>query len=152
KEECIRLDIRRGAEPRQQLLAQAEEATKIGVGFRPARDDDDAGDTMRMIDRENLGGGSAGRVTDDMRLGNAERVEQRHRIGGEALDHVTRAFEIALPDTAMIIGDRGVAAREARHLIAPEARIAGKPSDEEHGKAIAFALVIKLAIADRYPR
>ena len=95
-----------------------------------------------MIDGDHLGRGRAGRMADDVRFGNTKRVEQRNRIGGQALDHVVHAFEIALPDAAMIVGDDAVRPREARHLVAPKARITGEARDEEHGKAIAFALVI----------
>src|SRR6202000_632438 len=76
EEERGALEIGRRAETQQDLLAQREHAAEIGVGLGPARRDDDARQTLRMLERQYLGNGAAGRMSDDMRPLAPESVHQ----------------------------------------------------------------------------
>ncbi len=77
-----------------------------------------------MLDRENLRDRPAGRMPDDMRPLDLQRVHQPDHVGRHAVDGKPAARQVALADPAMIVGDDVEILGEGDRLIVPER---GKP-------------------------
>src|SRR5215208_637372 len=72
----VRLNISARPKAQQDVLAQPEEPAEISVGLGPAGRQHDASEPVRVLDREDLGDGTAGRMSDDMRALYLQRVHQ----------------------------------------------------------------------------
>ncbi len=148
----IGLDIGAGSEPQQDVLAQPEQPPEIGVRLGPGRRQDDAGEPLRVLDRQDLGDRAAGRMADDMGALDFEGVHQPNHIGRHAVDGKAAARQIALPDAAMVVGDDVEILGEGSDLILPERGKPGQSRHEHDGKPDTLPLVIERAVANNDSR
>src|SRR6185312_14769886 len=128
------------------------EPAKIRVGLGPARGDHHAGQPLRMFEGQDLRHRPAGRMADDMRLGDAQSIHQLHHILRHALDGIGDPAVVALPDAAVVVQHDLEALGESGNLVTPIGPVAAQAADEEDGKTGAMPLAIELAVANRNAR
>ena len=152
EEQRVRLHIGAGPEPQQDVLAQPEQPAEIGVGLGPARRQHDAGEPLWVLDREDLRDRAAGRMADDMRPLDLQRIHQPDHVGRHAVDGKAAARQVALADPAMVVGDDVEGLGEGGDLVVPERGKPAQPRHEHDGEPDTLALVIERAVADYDPR
>src|SRR6185437_5196072 len=96
--------------------------------------------------------GTARRMADDVRAGDAERVHELDDVHRHALDRVGDPAVIALADATVVVQHDIEGLGESRDVIAPIGGVTVEPADEDDGKAAAVPFVIEVAVADRDAR
>src|SRR5204863_8710636 len=108
----------------------------------------DAGQPLRVLDRQGLGDRAARRVADDMGAFDLEGIHQPHDIGRNAVDGEPAARYIALAYAAMVVGDDIEFPGEGGILGLPERGKPAQPRNEQDGKSDTLPLIIESAVAD----
>src|SRR5438309_6828238 len=101
-----------------------------------------------MVDRQDLGDRSAGRMSDDMGTLDPQRIHQADNVGRHPLDGIPDPRLIALPDAAMIERHDLEPLRKSRYLVLPKGCKPAESRDEQDREAHAVPLVIERAVAD----
>src|SRR5215475_12275974 len=102
-----------------------------------------------MLGGDDLADGAAGRMANEMRAVDTERVDESDRVVGHLLDRIPDPRVRAAPRAAVIVHDRPKAARELRHLRDEKRARAGQAGHEHEREALALLLVVDLGVTDR---
>jgi len=107
-----------------------------------------ARNAVRLLDRERLADRSSGRIAHDVRAFDFERVHKLREFGRHLVDRENALQAVAVPHTALIVGDDFVTRRKCGDLRLPVAPHPAQTADEYQRVSLARHLVVDFTVRD----